>query len=58
MSDWCEIIDELHKRHREDERKAQELVRRIRAQLLAEHSTFLEDFTAAERRMFGVEDVP
>lgn len=54
MSDWCEMMDELHKRHREDEREAIELSRRIQAQLLAEHSTFMEDFTETDRRLFGV----
>lgn len=53
-NNWTALMDHLHQRHREDEHAAQELARRVRAQLLAEHSKFMEDFSDAELRAFGV----
>lgn len=51
MSDWSEIVDEMHKRARQDEEEAQAMSRKVREQLLAENSTFLKDFTETDKRL-------
>ena len=54
MSDWCEIMDELHRRHREDERSMQKTVQKVREQILSQRCKFLEGFTADEKRRLGI----
>lgn len=53
-SDWPEIYDVLHRDAQARRQESEDLSRRIRAQLLAEHSKFMEDFTDAELRIFGM----
>ena len=53
MTTWTEIVDEMHKRAHEHEQDMREMNRRVREELLSQQSTFLEDFTEAEKRIFG-----
>lgn len=56
MSDWCEIMDELHKLARERHRQALEFSRRVTDELNAERSKAMQEFTEADRRLFGMKD--
>lgn len=56
MSDWCEIMDELHKLARERQRQAREFSDFVSRELKAERSKAMEEFTEADRRLFGMKD--
>lgn len=53
-SNWAQLMERRQQQQRESEEQAREFAAEVTARLLNERSKFLLDFTANEKRLFGV----